>query len=183
MELVVALAIVSLAAGIAVPITADSVDAGRARQAAGFVAARFHLARQRALFTARVTGLVFERAGDRWTFRVCEDGNGDGLRRAEIQTGEDACVEGPYDLTDMFPGVRAAIDPALPGPDDGVGAWDAVKFGMSDIASFSPEGGGTAGTLFLRSPKGRQFAIRVSNVTGRTRVLRYDMGTRAWIAA
>jgi hypothetical protein len=168
---------------MSVPVTAASIDAGRARQAAGFIAARFHLARHRALFRSQTTGVVFDKEGEGWTFRICEDGNGDGLRRTEIAAGVDRCVEGPYDLAVLFPGVRPAVDPRLPGPDGDAGSTDAVKFGASDIASFAPEGTGTAGTIFLRSSRGRQLAVRVSNITGRTRVLRFDTGTRTWIAA
>src|SRR5262245_36466426 len=119
--------------------------------------------------------------GEGWTFRVCSDGNGNGLRRAELADGRDSCAEGPYDLTQMFPGARISVDPALPGPDGGPGSPDPVRFGVSNMASFAPEGSGTAGTLFIRSAGGRQYAIRVSNITGRTRILRYDTGSRGWI--
>ena len=183
MELVVGMALVVLMGVLAVPVGTASIDAGRARQAAGFIAARFHLARHRALFRSRTTGVVFDQVGDGWTFRICEDGNGDGLRRAEIDAGVDRCVEGPYDLTVLFPGIRTAVDSRLPGPDNDAGSTDPVKFGYSDIASFAPEGTGTAGTIFIRSRQGRQLAVRVSNITGRTRVLRFDTGTRTWIAA
>jgi hypothetical protein len=48
------------------------------------------------------------------------------------------------------------------------------------MASFSPAGGATPGTLFLRSAAGAQYAVRVGNMTGRTRVLRFDVGTGQW---
>ena len=182
-ELVITLAIVSLTSGVAVPLVASTVDAGRARQGAGFIAARFQQARQRAIFTSRAVGVVFDRTGDRWTFRVCDDGNGNGIRRADIQAGTDRCVNPSTDVARAFPGVDVSVDPTLPGLDGEPASADAVRFGRSDIASFSPEGTGTAGTVFLRSSRGRQYAIRLSNVTGRTRVLRFDPGTRTWIAA
>jgi hypothetical protein len=82
----------------------------------------------------------------------------------------------------MFPGVDIAVDPALAGPDGEPGSPDPVRFGRSDMASFAPEGSGTAGTLFLRSQRGEQFAVRIGNITGRLRILRYDRGARQWTA-
>ena len=35
--------------------------------------------------------------------------------------------------------------------------------------------------LFLRSASGTQYAVRISNVTTRTRVLRYEAGLRTWV--
>ena len=52
---------------------------------------------------------------------------------------------------------------------------------MSDILSFSTAGTCTAGTLFLRSSQGTQYAVRISNVTTRTRLLRYEAGR--WVPA
>jgi hypothetical protein len=77
--------------------------------------------------------------------------------------------------------VEVAVDGHLPGPDGTPSSTDAVKFGSADIASFSPDGTATAGTLFLRSKHGVQYAVRVAGVTGRTRILRYDPAARAWV--
>jgi hypothetical protein len=49
------------------------------------------------------------------------------------------------------------------------------------MASFSATGTSSSGTVYLRSPKGAQYAVRISGVTGRTRLLKYDTGSRAWI--
>jgi type II secretory pathway pseudopilin PulG len=179
-ELVLVVAVVGALAAFAVPATAHSIDAGRARDAAGFIAARLRVSRQQAAFRTAAMGLVFDRANGRWQMRVCQDGNANGLRRADIAGGTDRCPEGPYDLADMFPGVTVDVDPALRGPDGEPGSSDPVRFGSSDIASFSPEGTGTAGSLYLRSARGRQFAVRVGNITGRTRVLEYDAGSAGW---
>ncbi len=181
-ELLIVLAIAAAVAGMAVPVTAHVIDSARARDAAGFVAARFRAARSEAVLETRSIGVVFDQAGTRWTLRVCRDGNGNGIRRADLASGLDACSDGPYDLGQLFPGVTIAVDPSLPDPDNQTGSADAVRFGKSDIASFSDTGTCTAGTLFLRSPAGQEYAVRVSNVTGRTRILRFDPGGRKWNA-
>jgi hypothetical protein len=124
-------------------------------------------------------GLVFDQLAGRWAFRVCSDGNGDGVRRADLAAGRDRCAEGPYDLSQLFPGVGVSVDPELPGPDGDAGTSDPVRFGQSNIASFSASGTCTAGTLYMRSADGRQYAVRISS-TGRTRTLRYDAQRRKW---
>jgi type II secretory pathway pseudopilin PulG len=179
-ELVVVLAAIGALASLSIPATAHSIDAGRARDASGFVAARLRLARQQAAFRTASVGLVFDQIGGRWQMRVCQDGNGTGLRRADIADGTDVCREGPHDLETMFPGVSIDVDPSLRGPDGEPGSADPVRFGVSDIASFSPEGTGSAGSLYLRSARGQQFAVRVGNITGRTRILKYDIASGTW---
>lgn len=179
-ELLVGLALIAVIVSVAVPAAAYAVDSSRARDAAGFVAARLRMARQHALFRASAAGLVFDVSGSAWHVRVCEDGNGNGLRRADISSGVDPCPDGPYDVSQMFRGVTLAVDAGLRGPDGEPGSADPVRFGASDMASFSPAGSATAGSVYLRSSRGQQYAVRVANVTGRIRVLRYDTGTRAW---
>lgn len=182
-ELMFVIALASVVAVISVPLTANTIDATRAWHATTFVAARFRMARIQAVQQTRSVGLVFDLAGPRWVFRICVDGNGNGLRRADIASGHDTCPQGPFDLGADFRGAEIAVDPALRGPDGEPGSPDPVRFGRSNIASFSSEGSCTAGTLFVRSAKGVQYAVRVGNVSGRTRMLRYDPATRKWVSA
>jgi hypothetical protein len=165
---------------VALPLAGPATDAGKGRHAARFVAARVRLARQQAAARTATVGLVFDFANGRWMFRVCADGTGNGLRRSEISSGADRCLEGPHDLAAMFPGVRVAVDSSLQGPTGEPPSADAVRFGASDVASFSASGSCTAGSLFIQSPRGAQYAVRVAGVTGRTRVLHYDTAARSW---
>lgn len=179
-ELLVGLAIIAVLITLAVPATAYSVDSSRARDAAGFVAAQLRLARQQAAVQSAAAGLVFDTVNGRWQVRTCRDGNGNGLRRTDITAGIDRCPDAAFDIGRLFQGVTVAVDSSLRGPDGEAGSADPVRFGASNIASFSPEGSGTAGSVYLRSARGLQYAVRVGNVTGRTRVLRYDAGSRTW---
>ena len=167
------LAVVAALAAMAAPSTVNAMDAGRARQAAGFLASRLRLAKQQAVLRTASVGLVFNASGARWTFRVCVDGNGNGLRRSEIATGQDTCVEGPYDVAQLYPGVRVAVDATLRGPDGEAGSADPVRLGASDLASFSASGSCTAGSVFLRSAKGRRPSCESrARMGGRLRILR-----------
>jgi len=180
LELVLAVGLIVGLASLLTPLTASVIDSSRARQAAGFAAARLRAARQQAVSSTTSTGLVFDLSGSRWTFRVCADGNANGLRRADLRAGIDVCVDGPVDLASLYPGVEIAIDSTIRGPDGEPPSSDPVRFGSSNVASFSPTGGCTPGTLFMRSARGVQYAVRVAGVTGRTRVLRYDAASRSW---
>jgi type II secretory pathway pseudopilin PulG len=171
--LIVLLLIVALSA-ISTPLAASVIDAGRARQAAVFLGTRFRLARQQAVTLGANVGVVFDQVGGGWQVRVCRDGSRNGLRRADIQSGADPCVDGPYSVTQMFPGVEIGVDPQLRGPSGEAGSADPVRLGSTDIASFSPLGSCTAGTVFLRSRGGAQYAVRISGIAGRLRVLWYE---------
>jgi hypothetical protein len=180
-EAVLGVCVAATLAAFAAPITASAVDEGKARQAAGFLAARLREARQQAVTSTATTGLVFDAEGDRWIFRRCVDANRNGVRRAEIGTGQDACPGEPVDLATLFPGVRVAVDPAIRGPDNDAPSADPVRLGSSDIASFAPSGGCTPGSLYVRSSKGAQFVVRIAGISGRMRVLRYDAASGQWI--
>ena len=179
-EVTVAMALTALIATMSAPAMAASIDAGRARQAAQFLAAQCRSARVDAVSTSANAALVFDKVGARWRMQRCVDGNSNGVRRADIARGRDVC-DSSVDIGELFSGVSIAVDAALPDPDGGPGTSDPVRFGSSDLASFTPAGTATAGTVYLRSSGGAQFAVRVAGVTGRTRVLRYEPTRHAWM--
>lgn len=179
-ELVVAMAIGAVVLGISAPMVANVKDASRVRHAAGYVASRFRAARQQAVAEERSVAVVFDQDASGWTFRLCADENGNGLRRAELAAGVDTCSEGPLIVSALFPGVTVDVDPTIPGPDNTAPSADPVRFGTSNIASFSPVGSCTSGSLYLRSAQGTQYAIRVHGVMGRTRILKYHPELQVW---
>lgn len=159
---------------MAVPQTAGMTEAARARQAASFIAARARQARQEAILHGANVGLVFDFVAGRWLIRGCRDGTGNGLRRAEIQSGADPCSDGPFDIGQLFPGLSIGVDATIRGPAGEPPNADPVRFGNANLASFSPIGTCTSGSLYLRSRNGSQYAIRILGGSGRLRVLRYD---------
>lgn len=178
-ELTIALAIVSLASLMSAPVLAGAADAGRAREAAQFLAAQCRAARMEAIARNTTASVVFDVVAARWRFRRCVDGNGNGMRRADITSGRDTCLQST-DVAELFQGVRVEVPAGLPDPDGGSPTNGAVRFGSSDIASFAPAGTASAGTVYLRSERGVQYAIRVAGITGRVRVLRYETVSRTW---
>lgn len=178
-EVTIALALVATTAAMSAPLFASSVDANRARAAAQYLAAECRSARIQAIARSATSALVFDQVAGKWQIQRCLDGNGNGVRRADITRGRDSCAP-PVELGRLFSGVAIAIDASLPDPDGGPGSPDAVRFGSSDLASFTSAGTATAGTVYIRSAGGAQFAVRVAGVTARTRVLHFVVATRTW---
>jgi len=178
--LVVAVLAIALAT-MAVPLTAQAADAAAARAAAAYLAGRVRQAHLHAVAGNRTTAVVFdERAEGVWALRRCSDGNDNGVRRADIATGDDPCQTAAQDFSGLFPGTRLTLAPNRPDLDGEGGTTAGVRFGRSAMASCSPLGSCTPGTLYLRSARGQQFAVRVSAAAGRTRVWRFDTGTQRW---
>jgi type II secretory pathway pseudopilin PulG len=179
-ELLIVLGLLVLLAAMSVPLSASSIDATRARHAAGFMAGAFRAARQQAVMRGSAVGLVFDRSGASWTYRLCVDGNRNGLRRAEIASLIDPCPGAAVRVDQRFAGTAIDVDPSLAGPGGEPGSPDAVRFGSADLVTFSPTGGATAGTLFIRSARNVHYAVRVAGVTGRSRLLFYDAPAAVW---
>jgi type II secretory pathway pseudopilin PulG len=180
LELLLVTTLVATIAGVAVPFTARGADALKARQAAGFFAAQVRTVRQRAVTGNRATALVFDQVDGVWVYRICADGNHNGVRRADIAAGRDPCAPPFWAVSQMHPGVRLALDPHVPGIDEPAGRSDGVRFGTASMVSCSAVGHCSSGTLYVRSARGRQLAVRVAGVTGRVRVLKFDSYSGRW---
>ena len=134
---------------------------------------QFRLAYSRAVRTGLYTAIRFERQDDGtvW-YAVYEDGDGDGVLSADIRSGQDRRLSGPFPLSGGAPGVRIGFNPGVPAipPDRGLLSGDPVRFGVSDILSFSPLGTATPGTFYLAGD-GSQAAVRVTGGTARVRLM------------
>ena len=84
-------------------------------------------------------------------------------------------------LKDKFPEVTFGLMNGYPDA-DGVGGTggDGVRIGKARIATMSPDGTATAGTLYLHGRRS-QYAVRILGTTGRMRVLQYKPASRTWV--
>jgi type II secretory pathway pseudopilin PulG len=180
-DVVIALAVAMGLSALAMPLAAHVLDTARARHGGALLAAALRAARQSAVATRQTTAVVFDRVGTGWGFRTCRDMNGNGVRRAEVAAGVDACGGPTVELSATISDVSIAVSAAIPGPEGDAPSVDPVRFGPSDLASCSPAGGCSPGTVFIRSSGGAQFAVRFGSMTGRARLLRYEPGSRQWI--
>ena len=182
-EMLLVLAIASTVLAISIPVTGDALDEARTGMAAKYVEGRIMDARLHAIKRSVRIALRFEPAGSDYRFAEFLDGNGNGIRTADISAGIDSLIAPSRALGDHFAGVVFGLRANVPDV-DGVRSTadaDGVRFGPGRLLSVSPDGTSSSGTLYVRGRRG-QYAIRVLGATGRTRVLRFDPGARQWTA-
>ena len=182
LEVVFALAATVTMSALALALTSSAIDEMRTATAARYVAGRIGSARIDAVRRATAVALRFVAVDGDDQYAAYEDGNGNGVRTAEIDSGIDRPL-GPFErLSDRFPGVRFELTPGIPDPDGDVSAdADGVRIGSARVLTMSADGTATSGTLYVRGRQG-QYAVRVLGVTGRTRVLQYSAGNRTWLS-
>ena len=141
------------------------------------------MARTRSLAIARNrhVALKFMQSSNTWQYAIYEDGNGNGVRNAEIASGVDPLVE-PYraflqgtSMTRVGLPLRAIPDPA--GSGSVSPSASAVRFGTSTLCSFTALGTATAGTIFLTDGGSEAAAaLVVYGPTARLRAMVLDGG-------
>jgi hypothetical protein len=181
LEILFAIAVSAAAVATSVPLVGSTIDDVRTGLAARYIAGRVSSARMDAVRRSKTTALRFEDAAGDYRFAGYADGNGNGVRSADIRDGVDPAL-GPFErLCDRFPDVRFELMAGAPDADGQMGTGtDGVRIGTAGILSMSSDGTATSGTLYIRGRR-RQYAVRVLGVTGRTRVLQYSPGDRSWI--
>lgn len=168
--------IVAVLGSVAIAHVLSAVDHSRGYAAARYLGARLGLARAQAVARGAAVALRFDRDSRGFSFSVFQDGNGNGVRTADIQAGIDQLLEPASSLFERFPGVDIGLSVNAPAP-------DPIQLGRTNLLTFTPTGTATSGTIYIRDRQGSQWAVRVLGATGRTRVLRYEPQTRAWLVA
>jgi type II secretory pathway pseudopilin PulG len=180
-ELIVAMCLVATVGAMAVPQSLTALDDTRTLGAARYMASRLQRARTEAIARSTSVGIKFSQSGSRYTFAMYADGNGNGIRSADISAGTDRELAAPESLSDQFPGVDFGALPALPAVDAGgtPPGTDPVRMGASNIASFSAQATATSGSLYIKGQRA-QYVVRLYGDTAKTRVLRFDARARQW---
>ena len=189
LELLVAMTIVALLATLAVPPLRQQIAQHRVRLAAAEVASTLWAARGSAVRHGVAVAVRFEleESGANAAaavFSLYADGDGDGVRTADLNAGTDPRIGRPARLLHVGSGIRFGIPEDLePREFSGSGRLDRlddpVRFGSSDLASFSPAGTASPGTVFLTDGH-HLFAVRVYNRTGKIQILRYVREREHW---
>ena len=184
-ELLVGLALLASLLLLVLPSLGNTLRRHRLDAVTRQLAMELRAARWRAMSGGRHTGLRFqlESGGDlMWTMH--QDGDGDGLRTADLRDGTDPAVAPSVSLRARVRGVRAAIltgrrVPRLPPQRGRLPAGDPVRFGSADLVSFAPAGSATSGSLYLTDGI-RMTALVVNGVTGRLRLFRLEDRDTHW---
>lgn len=177
-----AVSIMVIVTGAAIPFAHGSVDRSRAAGAASYVAGRMAMARFEAVKRSAAVAIRFVENTDGYWLRAYVDGNGTGVLALDIARSIDRPITSDERLDDHFPGVTFGIQANVTGLDPGqpFDSADPVQIGPSTLLSFSPNGSSTSGTLFIRGRRASQFAVRILGATGRTRVFEFNFGDGKW---
>lgn len=181
LEVMLASSIVLIVAALSVPATTGVLDEVRTGMAARYLEGRILSARAAAVRRSAHIALRFEATDS--DYRVSEylDGNGNGVRSAEIAARIDPELAVPQRIGHLFPGVTFGLLPGLPDVDGArATGTDGVRIGVSRLLTLGPDGTASSGTLYVRGRRG-QYAVRILGATGRTRVLRFHPGTMGWV--
>lgn len=181
-EALVALTLVGMALALSVGALAG-VRRAEVAAAAHELAVTFHALRWRAVSESRAYGVRFVADGDGWSWVVVRDGNGNGLRRAEIDDGVDPRVSGPHRLASKrvrfgFPEVSRV--PRIPPQRGALPLDDPLRLGVSDMVSFTPIGRSSSGSLYLSDGERELFGLVLFGPGTRVRVWRYDLAAAEW---
>ena len=168
--------------GAAVPEFLIAVDDTRAGGAMYHVSGRLQRARMEAVTRSAMVGMKFTQSAAGYSYAVYVDGNRNGVLSRDIQSGVDRLIVSAERLPDQFPGIEFGAIPGLPPVDPGGTApgTDPIRLGTADMASFSAMGTSSSGTVYIRSRRDAQYAVRIFGETGKTRMLKYDARTRLW---
>jgi len=177
-EVLLSLALLGILIAFSVPLVADTVARERLHAAGWETAILLRGLRQQSVSERTGLGLRFVRSGGIWSYSLYRDGNGNGIRTADILSGRDPRLRGPEDPGMQHVGIRFGLpEREVPQVPPGTGPIlvpsDPVKFGGSDIIGFSPSGSISSGTLYLTDGR-RVLAVVVYGPTGRIRSFRFD---------
>ncbi len=181
-ELLFVAAATATLAGAAIPQVLTTVDDFRTASAARHISARLQRARMEAVKRSGDVGLQVVQAVDGYSYAVYLDGNRNGVRTKEIQSGIDRPLAASERLFDLFNGVDFGAIPNVPSVDPGgtpPGA-DPIRLGAGNLATFAAAGTSSSGSLYIRGRRNTQYVVRIYGQTGKTRVLKYDIRTKQW---
>lgn len=178
LELLTVLAILTLFTTLSAPAFLTFLQNENLRAAARELYGVMQACRMEAITRNRYLGLRFQKRGKELWYALYQDGNGNGIRTEDIRKGVDQLIQ-PYQpllfsLKKVHPGIFYEKLPDItsgkpvPNPDD------PIKFGVSDICSFSPLGNSSPGTLYLTDGIKRQGAIRLRGVLGGIHLYLYN---------
>jgi prepilin-type N-terminal cleavage/methylation domain-containing protein len=185
LELLAVLAVLGLLAAVGIAPVTDLLAEEGLIAAAHEVSAILTGACARAVFQGADVGVKWTSSGGDLVLSVYQDGNGNGVTTADIRKGVDRLVAGPYWLRGKYPGITFSFVPGFNDVDPGGAAIgnlaDPIRFGASDICSFSPLGKASPGSVYLSNKKRRQAAVRVTPMNAKIQIFTWHGRTQKWI--
>jgi prepilin-type N-terminal cleavage/methylation domain-containing protein len=184
-EVLTSLAILSIAAGLSAAAVHEFAGMGSLRAASQEIASVFSQARGRALFRNAYSGVKWVARDGDLTLAIHDDGDGDGVMNDDIDRGVDPLVFGPLSVKSRWPKVAVGFIPGFLARDpkgNPVGDLsDPIRFGRSDIASFSPVGNCSPGSIWLGDGKSRQALVRLTPGSATIGIYEWVASRRTWL--
>jgi len=186
-ELLVTVAILALVATLAAPPLLRAASGLVTRLAAEEIAVALEQARMYSIRHSMKVGLKFRVGADgAVSWALYRDGDGDGVRTVDIDSGVDPRLTSFRSLVHFgrtarlgFPRGEAPRDPSDPYRKlDRLD--DPIRFNRSDIASFSPLDGATPGSVYVTDGEHHLYAVRLYNRTSRVHLLRWNRAELRW---
>lgn len=186
-ETVVVLAIAALLLTLGVPRLLTMTRELRVEMAAHELMGVLRTARSAAVRSSANVGVKFHlEEGGRVSYAIYRDGDGDGVRTADIEAGIDPAESPLRELVHLGAHVHFGF-PQGPAPRDPGDPRrrlrnldDPIRFNRSDIASFNSLGGSTPGSLYLTDGLDHLAVVRLFGRTGKAKVLVYDRQREVW---
>ena len=183
-EALAGLAVAAILAAMAVPSVQAMTGRARCGAAARVLSQTFYELRWRSAAQGLAHGMLFDEDDAGWLWWVVRDGNGNGIRRAEVGAGTDSILSGPHRLEDRVSRVKLALPaggvPRIPPGRGRLGGSHPVRFGSSRMVVFSPLGTSSSGTLYLTDGHDGPWAVRLYGRTTRISVWRFRPQTGRW---
>lgn len=185
-ELVVVLALLAIVALILVPPLVSASASLRVDLAGYELVGALREARSLAIRHSTHVAVRFFPEPGRAAFAHFRDGDGDGVRNADIRDGIDRQLTPRRYFRHLGGSVGFGFPPGPLPRDPGDPARrltrreDPIRFNASDLASFGPLGTATPGSLYLTDGRWHVVVVRLLGVTGRVRLLRWDRRGETW---
>jgi type II secretory pathway pseudopilin PulG len=183
-DTVVAAGLCSMMSAVAMPMIGGTLDRERTIIGAQVLAGQLQRARLESLKRARGAAVRLDVIGDRTAMQLFIDGDGDGVRQADVEDGTDPALTPLEYLDQHASGISLRINQAITdagGGGDLQAGDDPLRIGNTALLAFSPYGSATSGTLYVSGQRGPQMAIRVFGATGRVRLMTFDPQARRWL--
>lgn len=183
-ELLIAVAVIGLMAGVTLPSFNVYRRKAAVVAAADVLRSVFREVRSAAVARGHNCGAKFVSNGTTWMYSIYVDTNGDGVTTADITSGVDRRIAGPFALDSRLVPATIAVPPMKVRDPDGDWMYPTdspVQFNRSAICSFSPIGSGTPGSIYLSDGVSTFYAARVYGASGKVRLVRYDAPTGKWV--
>ena len=181
-ELVFATGLFTVLTAAAAPPLLAGLDDWRTHGAARYIASRLYQARMEAAVRSADTAIRFEQIGSGYRYFTLVDGNRNGIRGADVDSGVDRPIQPAEELADKFTGVQFGALAGLPAvePYGTAPGSDPIRLGTNDTVTFTALGSSSPGSLYIRGRGSVQYVVRIFAETGKIRVLKFHASSRQW---